>query len=465
MIPINKTTAQPNAPQIKGKNVNDKTLGSTGNMSKLDDSRGIPGKSSANKGSKIIANPVTARMNTSKKEDNETKEIAQASSKLREHEKKGSSNLAHKSHKQKLSSSDLSPYARALLSPFEFKCAQIPDANTYPSSTFNITKKWTFAAETNPVEPSLGVSFAVCIGSYFNKQSPYYYGGNIIPMGDANGTKLFGCYTPGPSGGDTFIMSNQTVISTAIQSVETTDFAASYVDLWRPVCAGVKVTCIGPALTKQGYLVGASFPRTGLSSNGASSGVTFNNILNHPTAIQSDAFDTMEVHYSPTDNVNYEYLDPRNSYSSNIPLAWRDNRGELWIVGVGLQDAEQILIEVTIGVEFIPSLGVLNFIQVQPSWSSSHDMDQAENLDAVVPKAVTSQIESDVISVVEESGVTVHAPSKLLSAHTQYGISATKKTGNGVVGFLHDAREVYKESKGLLSEILHDIAPFAKHLL
>lgn len=414
-----------------------------------------------------LAENSTSKLATTKKEDNESKTIVQAADKLREHEKH-----PHADHKKKeskkLVKSDLSPYSRCLLSPFEFKAAQIPDANTFPSSTFNITQKFAFTADDNSTYTSLGTSFAICIGSRYQSSvvSPYL-GGNILPMNDSSLTpvRTFGCYCTGPAGDSNYLFSGaasvETIVSTPLNS-----FASDYIKMWRPVCAAIKVSLVGPALSKQGYMVGAVFPRQGISNNGATGGVNFNAILNHPTAQQVGAFDSIQCNYAITDNVNYEYLDPRNLYTA--PTAWRDNRGELWVVGVGLQGNETVLVEVTVGVEMIPQSGILSFITPTPSWSNPIEKAQAENLESVTPKVFDVGMTNETIDALETEDLFSHGISTVLltknNRHTLDSQSRVLKAKNGTVGFIEDVHATYKAGRSFLSDVLKDLEPFTKYL-
>jgi len=323
----------------------------------------------------------------------------------------------------------LSPYVKSVLSPFEYAPSQIPDANTFPSATGSLTQKFTIeaiqASATNGITPNvamghLGNSFAVCLGSYYGTPTSGAYGdtwgGNLIPTYIPNSNGLVnGVYAGGVcdvdfSGNVTNLFNRITGANTTISLIDNVAYGLQInsgvingfgadVQLIRPVSAAIKAQCIGPALTMSGYLVGASIPNGGLcngNSFDAPTNVTFQAILNHPTAQIVPSIDgAIQTNYSPTDNTNYEYMRPLDVTSDSYPdqpEVGNAHKGELWIVGVGLQDGESILIEMTVGFEFIPSLAILDLVDVTPSWVHTNEMDQAENLAAVVPKVVKAEI-------------------------------------------------------------------------
>lgn len=456
---------------------------------------------------KMAKTPVSM-IHGGQKIHNEEKEVRQAEHGIAKHVVNPSSKKKHgDSHWEKIQK-ELTPWIRCMLSPFEYRAAQIPDANTFPSACFNIYFRGSFTVAVNTVDTSLGNSFAICVGTVYD--SIYgYRGGNIVPsvdLDDLTTAKYFGCIVRGinnttASSGIVYLPTN----ATQVLVLSSDDYAAfsPYLKLIRPVSASVKATCIGPSLTRSRMLYGSSYGRMGCLIDGFKTGCNFANLANGPNSIAVPATDTtggatcVQVNYSPTDNVNYEYLDPRQTFDGTRDLMWQNNRGELWIMGTGLQTGEIIQYEVALGFEFQPSTGILDIVDATPSFTHPEEEARGENMCAVVPKAITSDMEdsrrqmetpgmddsetfekekqkvksgkmeisSKSIPDFNDTSSNAVRSFKRIAKETTSGKFVSESSQRSYGNFVDGVHNGYKKTKNLLKEIVGDLGGFTKFLL
>jgi hypothetical protein len=301
----------------------------------------------------------------------------------------------------------------------------------------------------------------------------------------------------GIRGGSTYITptTNTAIYSSALNGI------AADVLLWRVTKAAIKVWCVGPALTASGTLIGCSFPRQGANTNGSTGGINWSNILNSPGCIMMPAASTamgdaaLEVHYSPTDEKCYNYVDPSNIPTS-LAQSWTQNLGELWVMGSGLQTGESIWIECVLGLECIPASSIVQFVDSTPSFVHTNEMDQAENIAAVMPKSVKGSVNDEEFMSSESSDSTsndlknlppnlklaltrkTNLPVSLkdfdedMSNNKSFGSVSVAPLGTGGTRFLPEVSKALKEGKevvkdvgSVLKEVVSQISNFSQFLL
>jgi len=398
--------------------------------------------------------------------------------------------------KAKKSKIHLCPYTEQLLSPFEFHATQIPDQNTFPSCTMDIINRSSItntAIDGNPTA-------AFCLGSWYTDTASYslgYKGGNILPCyPNAISTSspgvvsslVFGTVFNNPDCNDTYFGTSDSGVTvypmTAGGLIHADDpltlFAKANVLMWRVTKASMKVWAAGPALTQQGNYVACSFPNQGMNTNGATGGINYTNLLNSPGAQVAPVSggNCIQVNWAPTDLSDTFYYDPSEIHQSNTTVGnqgWKANMGELWIAANGLQFGEVLWCETIIGIEFIPSQAIVQFIASSPSFADTEDMDQMWNAVVAAPKVFEGV---PLEGTFHEEDSEISLPPKLrgsakvtkdnlhLVKHVNNGANyyAVRLGDNKVSRFLRDTRDVIKEGRSVIDEVLDALKSYAKYL-